>query len=167
MNKPIRTISVFCLVLFLALMLNATYLMYLRSGSLTEDPQNRRVITAAFSRERGAILVGKDPVARTHIINILARFNQPEVAQALQRQLKDTNKFVRQAVLNALSGMGANADVGLLCEVLRPVDGLGALADHPALSAYVDRATDRPAFRKAHADQLAHFAAADAAASAA
>jgi penicillin-binding protein A len=64
-NKPIRTISLFCLVLFLALMLNATYLMYVRSGELTEDPQNRRVITAAFSRERGAILVGKDPVARS------------------------------------------------------------------------------------------------------
>ena len=65
MNKPIRTIAVFCLVLFLALMLNATYLMYLRSGSLTEDPQNRRVITAAFSRERGAILVGKEAIARS------------------------------------------------------------------------------------------------------
>lgn len=65
MNKPIRTISLFCLVLFLALMLNATYLMYVRSGELTADPQNRRVINAAFSRERGAILVGKDPVARS------------------------------------------------------------------------------------------------------
>jgi penicillin-binding protein A len=65
MNKPIRTISLFCLVLFLALMLNATYLMYVRSGELTADPQNRRVITAAFSRERGAILVDKDPVARS------------------------------------------------------------------------------------------------------
>ncbi|KRF37560.1 peptidoglycan D,D-transpeptidase FtsI family protein [Nocardioides sp. Soil805] len=65
MNKPIRTISLFCLVLFLALMLNATYLMYVRSGELTADPQNRRVITAAFSRERGAILVGKDAVARS------------------------------------------------------------------------------------------------------
>jgi peptidoglycan glycosyltransferase len=65
MNKPIRTISLFCLVLFLALMLNATYLMYVRAGELTADPQNRRVITAAFSRERGAILVGKDPVARS------------------------------------------------------------------------------------------------------
>ena len=65
MNKPIRTISLFCLVLFLALMLNATYLMYVRAGELTSDPQNRRVITAAFSRERGAILVDKDPVARS------------------------------------------------------------------------------------------------------
>lgn len=65
MNKPIRTISVFCLVLFLALMLNATYLMYVRAGDLADDPRNRRVISAAFARERGAILVGKEPVARS------------------------------------------------------------------------------------------------------
>ncbi|MGB5102949.1 MAG: HEAT repeat domain-containing protein [Steroidobacteraceae bacterium] len=65
---------------------------------------------------------GKDPIARTHVIGILARFNQPDVAEALQRQLKDTNKFVRQAVLNALATLDGNVDPGLLCEVLRDPD---------------------------------------------
>ncbi|NYD39960.1 peptidoglycan D,D-transpeptidase FtsI family protein [Nocardioides panaciterrulae] len=65
MNKPIRTISLFCLLLFLALMINATYLQYWKAGALNDDPRNRRVITAAFSRERGAILVGRDPVAQS------------------------------------------------------------------------------------------------------
>jgi serine/threonine-protein kinase len=65
---------------------------------------------------------GKDPIARTHVIGILARFNQPDVAEALQRQLKDTNKFVRQAVLNALAMLGGNVDPALLCEVLRDPD---------------------------------------------
>lgn len=65
MNKPIRTISVACLLLFLALMLNSTYLMYVRAGSLEEDPRNRRVIEEAYSAERGAILVGRDAVARS------------------------------------------------------------------------------------------------------
>lgn len=65
MNKPIRTVSVFCLVLFLALLVNASYVQYWRSGDLNDDPRNRRVINAAFSRERGAILTGKDPVARS------------------------------------------------------------------------------------------------------
>jgi peptidoglycan glycosyltransferase len=64
-NKPIRTISMFCLLLFAALLLNATYLMYVRADSLADDPRNRRIITATFSRERGAILVGKDAVARS------------------------------------------------------------------------------------------------------
>ena len=65
MNKPIRVVSVFCLVLFLALLINSTYLMYVRADSLSDDPRNRRIIPAAFSRERGAILVGKDAIARS------------------------------------------------------------------------------------------------------
>lgn len=65
MNKPIRTISVFCLLLFLALLVNSTYLMYVRADDLATDPKNRRVVTEAFSRERGAILVGREPVARS------------------------------------------------------------------------------------------------------
>ncbi len=65
MNKPIRMISMFCLLLFVALLINASYLMYFRSGELAADAKNRRVINAAFARERGAILVGKEPVARS------------------------------------------------------------------------------------------------------
>ena len=65
MNKPIRTISMFCLLLFVALMLNATYLQFWRADSLDKDPRNRRVIEAAYSRERGAILVGREPVAES------------------------------------------------------------------------------------------------------
>ncbi len=65
MNKPIRVVSLFCLVLFMALLVNATYLMYVRSDDLGKDPRNRRIITATFSRERGAILVGKDAIARS------------------------------------------------------------------------------------------------------
>ena len=65
MNKPIRVVSVFSLLLFVALLLNSTYLMYARAGSLADDPRNRRTIDASFSRERGAILVGKEAVARS------------------------------------------------------------------------------------------------------
>ena len=65
MNKPIRTIAVFCLLLFLALMVNATYLQYYKASSLDKDPRNRRVIEASYSQERGAILVGRNPVAES------------------------------------------------------------------------------------------------------
>lgn len=65
MNKPIRTMAIFCMLLFLALMMNATYLQYVRAGELGDDPRNRRVIESAFSRERGAILVGREPVAES------------------------------------------------------------------------------------------------------
>ena len=65
MNKPIRTIAIFCLLLFLALMINSTYLQYYRAAALDEHPLNRRVLAAAFSSERGAILVGRTPVAES------------------------------------------------------------------------------------------------------
>ncbi|MCA9797399.1 MAG: glutathione S-transferase family protein [Candidatus Eremiobacteraeota bacterium] len=48
----------------------------------------------------------------------------------------------------------------LMADVLRVPD-VRAYGDRPASEAYIQRLTTRPAFRKAHADQLAHFAAAD------
>lgn len=69
MNKPIRTVSIFCMFLFLALMANATYLQFFRADELNKDPRNARVAAAAFSRERGLILVGEDPVARSEPVD--------------------------------------------------------------------------------------------------
>ncbi len=65
MNKPIRTISVFCLFLFLGLMVNATYLQYYKADDLGDDPRNRRVIVESFSGERGGILVDREAVAES------------------------------------------------------------------------------------------------------
>jgi glutathione S-transferase len=54
------------------------------------------------------------------------------------------------------------ADI-LMADVLRLVDRFDGLANYPACRDYVARATGRPSFAKAHADQMAHFAKADAA----
>ena len=59
-----------------------------------------------------------------------------------------------------LAGTFSVADI-LMADVLRLVDRFDGLAVHPACRAYVARATGRPSFVKAHADQMAHFAAAD------
>jgi glutathione S-transferase len=48
----------------------------------------------------------------------------------------------------------------LMADVLR-VPAVRAFGDRPASEAYVTRVTGRPSFKKAHADQIAHFAAAD------
>src|SRR6266436_5782679 len=66
-----------------------------------------------------ARIEGKDPVARLHIINVLARFNLPQVQQAIQRQLKDNSKFIRAAALSALSRMDGPFDMQLICGMLR------------------------------------------------
>jgi glutathione S-transferase len=59
-----------------------------------------------------------------------------------------------------LAGPFSIADI-LMADVLRLVDRFGGLAELPACRVYVARATARPSFVKAHADQMAHFAAAD------
>jgi glutathione S-transferase len=59
-----------------------------------------------------------------------------------------------------LAGTFSVADI-LMADVLRLVDRFDGLAVHPACRDYVARAMARPSFVKAHADQMAHFAAAD------
>jgi len=51
----------------------------------------------------------------------------------------------------------------LMVDVLRQVNRFDGLGNYPACHAYVARVTARPAFVKAYEDQMAHFAAADAA----
>ena len=48
----------------------------------------------------------------------------------------------------------------IMADVLR-IPAVRKRGSRPATEAYVARVTGRPAFRKAHADQMAHFAAAD------
>jgi glutathione S-transferase len=81
------------------------------------------------------------------------------------------DQFLRQARLARMepvlagrewlvAGRFSIADIAM-ADVLRLVDRFDGLADYPACKDYVARATARPAFVKAHADQMAHFAAAD------
>lgn len=68
-----------------------------------------------------------------------------------------------ERVLSEREWLAANrftvADL-LMADVLR-VPAVRAFGDRPATEAYVARATERPAFHKARADQLALFEAAD------
>lgn len=70
------------------------------------------------------------------------------------------------AVLASRDHLAANrftvADL-LMADVLRVPKLRAELDAYPALSAFMTRTLDRPAFRKAHQDQLDHFAATDAA----
>ncbi len=69
MNKPIRNLAVACMVLFVALLINATYVQYWQADDLTslsEHPDNKRVRDAEFARERGGILVRGKAVAESN-----------------------------------------------------------------------------------------------------
>ncbi len=101
----------------------------------------RELLTAAYAQEqnekaalfriineiadRSAIpeligrLQGKDPIARVHIINTLARFNSPEVQTAITALLRDPNKLIRGAALAALQRMDGPVDIERVAPLLR------------------------------------------------
>jgi serine/threonine-protein kinase len=65
---------------------------------------------------------GKDPIARTHIIALLARFGSPKVVAALQATLKDPNKLVRAAALKAITTGSGQVDPAQIAPLLRDAE---------------------------------------------
>jgi peptidoglycan glycosyltransferase len=87
MNKPIRNLAVGCMFLFVALLVNATYVQYWQADDLTslsKHPDNKRVRDAEFARERGAILVRGKAVAES---------NKSEDAYKFQRVYPDGPQY--------------------------------------------------------------------------
>jgi len=98
---------------------------------------------------------------------ILLSFSGDDTDTPGRRQLRDfLDKRLGQmeGILGErawLTGRFSAADI-LMADVLRVTEAFGNVAPGPACRAYIERATARPAFIKARADQLAHFARADA-----
>ena len=69
-----------------------------------------------------ARIEGKDPIARMHIIALLARFNAPRVRAALQAVLKDPNKMLRSAALQAIASMEGPVDPAQVAPLLRDAE---------------------------------------------
>ena len=65
---------------------------------------------------------GKDPVIKMHLMNLLARFDKPEITHALEMQLKDPNKMVRSAALSALGSRGGKINIDKVAAVLTDPD---------------------------------------------
>jgi HEAT repeat protein/tRNA A-37 threonylcarbamoyl transferase component Bud32 len=64
-------------------------------------------------------LQGKDTMARLNLINILGRFNKPEVKRAMQDQIGDPNKLVRAAALTAMGRIDGPIEVSRVCALLK------------------------------------------------
>lgn len=132
--------------------------------------------------KRSERLMPRDPRARTEVMEwVFAALNSVEMASLPWSLLafsgltgntpewKVLDDFVSirlrrlEPVLAErewLVGTFSIADI-LMADVLRLLERFDRLTDHPACRAYIARAAARPAFQKAHADQMAHFAAAD------
>lgn len=132
--------------------------------------------------ERSDALMSADPRSRSETIQwLFAALNSVEMASlpwsilmfsgdtgetpgrnSLDSFLKSRLQHL-EAVLAGrewLAGSFSVADVAMV-DVLRLVDRFEGLAEYPACRNYVARGAARPSFVKAHADQMAHFAAAD------
>lgn len=83
-----------------------------------------------------------------------ARLRRPEV----QKNLHKRHKALGEALADRdwLAGDFSIADIAMV-SVLRSSVTLGTLENHPALTAYVECGTARPAFQRALADQMAGF----------
>ncbi|MDH3273881.1 MAG: HEAT repeat domain-containing protein [Gammaproteobacteria bacterium] len=67
-------------------------------------------------------LGGRDPVIKVHLINLIAKFDQPEINNALEMQLKDANKMVRSAALSALATRGDAVNIAAVSKLLQDAD---------------------------------------------
>ena len=65
MNQPIRRLALIVAVLFGALLISTTWIQFVQAQTLDNRAGNRRTLLASYSRERGAILVGGSPVAKS------------------------------------------------------------------------------------------------------
>lgn len=122
-------------------------------------------------------LMPRDPIGEAETLQwVIAALNSIEMATvpwwflkisgAQNNSLSDwTDKRLAhvEAVLSERAWLAADrftvADL-LMADVLRIPD-VRARGDRPATEAYVERLTARPAFLKAHTDQMAHYAAED------
>ncbi|MBG7614954.1 glutathione S-transferase family protein [Brevundimonas sp. BAL450] len=80
---------------------------------------------------------------------------RPQVEAALRRRLDDLQTALGERPW-FVGGQFSAADI-LMATVLRNLRHLDILTDYPALSAYLERCTARPAFRRALAEQMAPF----------
>jgi peptidoglycan glycosyltransferase len=65
MNSPVRRLSLVVALLFALLLGSLTWVQFVDAKTLQDKPGNRRTLIATFSRDRGAILVGSTPIARS------------------------------------------------------------------------------------------------------
>jgi peptidoglycan glycosyltransferase len=74
MNRPIRRIALVLGVLLIALIANVTIIQVVLAGDYRDRPGNQRVLLEEYDRERGPILVGTNPVARSEETGNSLRF---------------------------------------------------------------------------------------------
>ncbi len=76
MSSSIRKISFVLGILLIALLVNITIIQVVQAGDYRDRPGNQRILIEEYDRERGPILVGPDPVARSEDTGNALRFQR-------------------------------------------------------------------------------------------
>ncbi|MFF4339478.1 peptidoglycan D,D-transpeptidase FtsI family protein [Kitasatospora sp. NPDC001540] len=69
MNKPIRRVSIFCLVLILALMVRVNWVQGVQASAWANNKHNERTKYDRYAAPRGNIIVGGQPVTKSDFVN--------------------------------------------------------------------------------------------------
>lgn len=65
MIRQINRVTAVLIFLILALMINVSVLQVFNAQDLRNEPGNQRMLLSEYSRQRGAILIGSDPIAQS------------------------------------------------------------------------------------------------------
>lgn len=151
----------------LTLFESGAILMHLGEGTALLPAAKRAVVTQWLFAALNTV-----ELSVMHWVNMLLAERAPEffgpapaadVVTHARQDMEAKLEALQEAVADKewLADGFSIADIAMV-EVLRVVAAEDALSGFPVLIAYVDRATSRPAFKKALADHLQHWQAADA-----
>lgn len=152
---------------------------WLTDGDLTVFESGAAVLHIA---EKAEALMPSEPKERTDVIKwLFAALNSVEAAslpwfifqfvkddqetegrKAIEKFLSSRLTHMEDVLSDRewLTGHFSAADI-VMADVFRVIDRFDGFAKYPACRSYMTRGEDRPAFKKALADQLEHFSKAD------
>lgn len=83
MSRQIRRLSFVFALMMVAVLVNVTIIQVVNAGDYRDRPGNQRTLLTEYDRERGPILVGSDPVARSvetaNTLTYLRRYSNPRL----------------------------------------------------------------------------------------
>ncbi len=83
MSRQVRRLSLVFALLMVAVLVNITLIQVVNAGDYRDRPGNQRILLAEYDRERGPILVGTDPVARSvetgNTLTYLRQYSNPRL----------------------------------------------------------------------------------------
>jgi penicillin-binding protein A len=76
MNRPIRAVALVSMLMTLALMINLSIAYLAQAPYFNDRPENRRVTDARFGQDRGPIMVGNTPIAKSTPVDDQYRYQR-------------------------------------------------------------------------------------------